>query len=59
MDMSGYIKDMREEFPVKFKDKVATLAADHLFKAGKGRRLDSNWAEAFHMVVAKGLFMLK
>ena len=57
--MSGYIKDMLEEFPMKFKDKVATPAANHLFKTGKGTRLDSNQVEAFHMVVAKGLFVLK
>ena len=46
---------------MKFKDKekVATPAADHLFEAGKGRRLDCNWAETFHTVVAKGLFVSK
>ena len=46
MDMSDYINDMLEEFPAKFKDKekVATPAADPLFKAGKGRRLDCNWS---------------
>ena len=61
VDMSDYIKDMLEEFSVKFKDKekVATPAANHLFVAGKGRRLDCNWAETFHMVVAKGLFVSK
>ena len=61
VDMSGYIKDMLEEFPMKFKDKdkVATLAANNLFRAGKRRRLDSNWVEAFHMIVAKGLFHIK
>ena len=61
VDMTGYIKDMLAEFPVKFKDKekVATPAADHLFEAGKGRRLDCNRAEMFHMVVANGLFVSK
>ena len=61
VDMTGYIKDMLAEFPVKFKDKgkVATPAADHLFEAGKGRRLDCNWAETFHTVVTKGLFISK
>ena len=56
-----YIKDMLGEFPVKFKDKekMATPAADHLFEAGKRRRLDCNQAETFHMVVTKGLFVLK
>ena len=50
-DMTGYIKDMLAEFPVKFKDKekVATPAANHLFEAGKGedwtatRRKCSTW----------------
>ena len=61
VDMTDYIKDMLGEFPVKFKDKekVVTPAADHLFEAGKGRRLDCNWAEMFHTVVAKGLFLSK
>ena len=61
VDMSDYIKDMLGEFPVKFKDKekVATPAANHLFEAGNRRRLDCNWAEIFHMVVAKGLFISK
>ena len=61
VDMSDYIKDMLGEFPVKFKDKekVATPAADHLFEEGNGRRLDCNWAETFHMVIAKELFISK
>ena len=61
VDMTDYIKDMLGEFPVKFKDKekVATPAADHLFEAGKGRRLDCNRAETFHTVVTKGLFISK
>ena len=61
VDMTDYIKDMLGEFPVKFKDKekVVTPAANHLFETGKGRRLDCNWAETFHTVVAKGLFVLK
>ena len=44
VDMSGYIKDMLEEFPMKFKDKdkVVTPAADHLFEAGKGRIVPRN-----------------
>ena len=55
VDMTDYIKDMLGEFPVKFKDKdrAATPAADHLFEAGKGRRLDCNRAEMFHTVVMK------
>ena len=59
--MSENMKDMLGEFLVKFKDKekVATPAADHLLGAGKGRRLDCNRAETFHMVVAKGLFISK
>ena len=63
VDMSDYIKDMLEEFPVKFKDKekVATPAADHLFKAGKGRRLEMQLvrAETFHMIVCKRTVHIK
>ena len=59
--MSDYIKDMLEEFPTKFKDKekVATPAADHLFKAGKGRRLDCNWVETFQYDCSKRTVCIK
>ena len=61
IDMSDYVKSMLKEFPVKLKstDVAMTPATDKLFAAGHGKKLNKEHADAFHMMVAKGLFVCK
>jgi hypothetical protein len=56
--MIKYVENMLKEFPIKFKstDK-ATLP--RLFNRGQGKKLEIEWAEAYHTMVAKGLFLGK
>ena len=48
VDMSSYVKNMLEDFPVK-----------GLYNLGQGRKLNKEDAKAFHTMVAKGLFVCK
>jgi hypothetical protein len=59
--MTYYVKNMLEEFPIKFKstDKVATPAAENLFTVTPSKKLDDARREIFHTTVAKGLFLSK
>ena len=61
IDMSEYVKNMLEDFPEKLNssDIVAMPATDNLFNHGQGKKLDKADAEAFHMMVAKALFLCK
>jgi len=61
VDMSDYVEDMLEEFPIKFKpnESAATPATDDLFSAGTSKDLSPQQAEEFHTFVAKGLFLCK
>ena len=61
VDMSDYITNMVEEFPIKLKatDTAPTPACDDLFAEGNGDKLNKDDAEVFHTFVAKGLFACK
>ena len=51
VNMSSYVKNMLEDFPVKLKkSQTAATPADNL---GQGRKLNKEDAEAFHTMVAK------
>ena len=61
INMTSYIEDMLEEFPEDLKktDMARTPAAGDLFNEGQGEDLTMDCKEAFHRVVAKGLFVSK
>jgi len=52
VDMSEYIGNMIDEFPIKLKptDVAPTPAAEDLFAEGTGKKLDKEQAEQFHTV---------
>ena len=54
VDMSSYVKNMLEDFPVKLKKSqtAATPAGEGLYNLGQGRKLNKEDAEAFHTMVA-------
>ena len=59
--MTEYVKNMLEEFPVKFNDygKVASPAGVDLFKEDLSKKLNEKERELFHRTVAKALFLCK
>ena len=59
--MTSCIEDMLEEFPMDLnkKDMAKTPATEDLFDEGQGDDLTMDCKEAFHRVVAKGLFVSK
>ena len=59
--MTSYIEDMLEEFPMDLNktDMARMPAAEDLFNEGQGNDLTMDCKEAFHRVVAKGLFVSK
>jgi len=61
VDMSDYVKEILDEFLIKFKPNAsaATPATDDLFSAGTSDDLSPEEAEEFHTFVAKGLFLCK
>jgi hypothetical protein len=61
VDMRDYVKDMIDNFSVKFgeKDIEKTAAPEDLFDEPEGETLDKERAEEYHTVVAKGLFLCK
>ena len=61
LDMTKYVEEMINEFPVKFlkDDKVKTPATDKLFDDSKGNDLNEKTSQIFHTFVAKGLFVSK
>ena len=61
IDMSSYVEDMLEEFPMDLKknETAVTPASEGLFDEGQGKKLGKDRQEAFHRVIAKGLFVSK
>ena len=61
INMTSYIEDMLEEFPMDLnkKDTARMSATEDLFDEGQGDNLTLDHKEAFHRVVAKGLFVSK
>jgi hypothetical protein len=61
INMTKYVKNMLNNFPVKFgeKDAAKTPAGDNLFNLGTGAKLDTKRSEIFHTFVAKGLFLCR
>ncbi|CAJ1935770.1 unnamed protein product [Cylindrotheca closterium] len=59
--MDDYVKNMLEEFPIKFnKDsKQETPAGNDLLEAGKGKLLNAEYCQIFHTTVARGLYVSK
>ncbi|CAJ1950420.1 unnamed protein product [Cylindrotheca closterium] len=59
--MDDYVKNMLEDFPIKFnKDsKQETPAANALMEAGKGKLLNAEYPQIFHTTVARGLMSLR
>ncbi|CAJ1968998.1 unnamed protein product [Cylindrotheca closterium] len=59
--MDDYVKNMLEDFPVKFnKDsKQETPAGNDLLEAGKGKLLNAEYRQIFHTTVARGLYVSK
>ncbi|CAJ1968219.1 unnamed protein product [Cylindrotheca closterium] len=59
--MDNYVKNMLEDFPIKFnKDsKQETPAGNDLLEAGKGKLLNAEYRQIFHTTVARGLYVSK
>ncbi|CAJ1944948.1 unnamed protein product [Cylindrotheca closterium] len=59
--MDDYVKNMLEDFPIKFnKDsKQETPAGNDLLEAGKGKLLSAEYRQIFHTTVARGLYVSK
>ncbi|CAJ1929696.1 unnamed protein product [Cylindrotheca closterium] len=59
--MDDYVKNMLEDFPIKFnKDsKQETPAGNNLLEAGKGKLLSAEYRQIFHTTVARGLYVSK
>ncbi|CAJ1946102.1 unnamed protein product, partial [Cylindrotheca closterium] len=59
--MDDYVKNMLEDFPIKFnKDsKQETPAGNNLLEAGKGKLLNAEYRQIFHTTVARGLYVSK
>ena len=61
VDMSSYVKGHAGGFPSKTQEEsnAATPMGEGLYCLGQGRKLSKEDAEAFHAMVAKGLFVCK
>ena len=61
VDMSSYVKNMLDDFPVKLKksEMAATPAGENLYNRGQGKKLSKEDSKAFHTMVAKGLFVCR
>ena len=60
--MVDYVREMLEEFPVKFNkhgEKVTTPVVIDLFKEDTSKKLNEQEREVLHRTVAKALFMEK
>ena len=57
IDMVKYVESMVEDFPVKIRKISKTPAAKNLLDIGTGKLLDKGKSEAYHTIVAKGLFL--
>ena len=61
MDMVDYVKNMLEEFPIKFKDNetVVNPATVDMFGSVDGNYLEMKERELFHRTTAKAMFLCK
>ena len=61
VDMSSYMKNMLDDLPVKLKKSqmAAMPMGEGLYNLAQGKKLSKEDAEAFHTMVAKGLFVCK
>ena len=63
VDMRDYVKGMLDSFQIKFKEgeTARTPTGDDLFgqKSSNDRKLQQDNSEAFHTIVAQGLFLTK
>lgn len=63
VDVMGKVKEILDEFPLKFKDdkleKIVAPAGNDMFKQGAGKHLEQEQRELFHQVVAQNLFASK
>ena len=61
INMSSYVKNMLEYFPVKLKksEMAAMPTGKGLYNLGQGKKLCKEDAEDFHTMVGKVLFMCK
>ena len=61
MDMVDYVKNMLEEFPIKFKDNETAVnpAAADMFESEDGNYLETKERELFHRTTVKALFLCK
>ena len=59
IDMVKYVENMVKDFPTKITKTSKTPATDNLLDVGTGKVLVGEQAEAFHTMVAKGLFLCK
>ena len=60
--MVDYVREMLEEFPVKFNkygEKVTTPVGINLFKEDTSKKLNEQEQEVIHRTVAKALFVTK
>jgi hypothetical protein len=57
--MRDYVKDMLKTSDIKFEGTEPTPAAEDLFTASNGDKLDKSKSEQYHTTVAKGLFVSK
>ena len=61
VDMCDYVKNMMEDFPIKFDDEktVVNPDASDMFEEGGGKYLPDEKRELFHRMTAKALFLCK
>jgi hypothetical protein len=61
ISMIEYVENMLQDFPEKINstDTAVTPASDGLFNEGQGKKLSQERADAYHMMVAKALFVCK
>ena len=59
VDMVEYVKNMLEEFPIKFKagEIVANPATSNMFESSDDKHLETEERELFHRTTAKALFL--
>ena len=60
INMINYVRDMLEEFPIKFKNERAiSPATADMFSEDVSKKLSTDEKEIFHRTVAKALFLCK
>ena len=59
VDMTDYVQDMIDEFPIELTGKAQTPANEKLFQVGVAKKLDKLKSEVLHTFTAKSLFLTK